>query len=210
MIDRAATFLHTPRTCFAFAVDDRHRLACLFAGDPETAWSLAADYSARLHIKYIDKPYQRIVGVTPEIYDDIWVGGKAMYKLEPVVADGGEVIIYGPHIRELSFTHGEAIMRVGYHVKDFFAKQWKRFSNESKLILAHSTNVKGIGTFDDGSEHPRISVTLATSIPEDLCRRVNLGYRDPRSIDLDRLRAEQNNETCVVENAGQVLYRLRN
>lgn len=210
VIDRAATFLHTPRICFAFAVDEHHRLACLFAGEPKSAWSLAADYSAKLHIKYLDRPYRKIIGVTPEIYDDIWVAGKAMYKLEPVVAEGGEVIIYGPHIRELSFTHGDAIKRVGYHVKDFFVKQWKKFSGESKLILAHSTNVKGIGTFDDGREHPRISVTLATSIPEEVCRRVNLGYRDPRSINLDRLRTEQDDETLVVENAGQVLHRLRN
>ena len=210
VIDRASTFLQTPRTCFAFAVDEQHRLACLFVGEPRTAWSLAADYSARLHIKYMAKSYRQIIGVTPEIYDDIWVGGKAMYKLEPIVADGGEVIIYGPHIRELSFTHGKAIMRVGYHVKDFFMKQWKRFSTESKLILAHSTNVRGIGTFDNGGEHPRISVTLATSIPEEVCRKVNLGYRDPRSMNLDRLRAEQDDEMLVVENAGQVLHRLRN
>ena len=210
VIDRASTFLQTPRTCFAFAVDEQHRLACLFAGEPGTAWSLAADYSARLHIKYHDTPCKEIIGVTPEIYDDIWVGGKAMYKLEPVVSDGGEVIIYGPHIRELSFTHGEAIMRVGYHVKDFFVKQWKKFSTESKLILAHSTNVRGIGTYDDGEEHPRITVTLATSIPEEICRKVNLGYRDPRSIDLDMLRSEQNDDLLVVENAGQVLHRLRN
>ena len=27
--------------------------------------------------------------------------GKCMYKLEPVVADGGELIIYAPHIHEI-------------------------------------------------------------------------------------------------------------
>lgn len=210
VIDRAATFLRTPRTCFAFAIDDRHNLACLFAGDPKTAWSLAADYSAKLHIKYMDRPYHRIIGITPDIYDDIWVAGKAMYKLEPVVADGGELIIYGPNIKELSFTHGEAIKRVGYHVRDFFMKQWKKFSKEPKLILAHSTNVKGIGTFEDGVERPRVSVTLATSIPEEVCKRVNLGYRDPASIDLDKWRGEQDGDLLIVENAGQVLHRLRN
>jgi len=210
VIDRAVTLLHTPRICFAFAVDDHHRLACLFAGDPKVAWSLAADYSAKLHIKYLDKPYSRIVGITPDIYEDIWVAGKVMYKLEPVVADGGELIIYGPHVSELSFTHREAIMRVGYHVRDFFVKQWKKFSKEPKLILAHSTNVKGIGTFDDDVEHPRVSVTLATAIPEEVCKHVNLGYRDPRSIDLDKWRVEHNDDALVVENAGQVLHRLRN
>jgi hypothetical protein len=133
-----------------------------------------------------------------------------MYKLEPVVADGGEVIIFGPHIKEISFTHGDAIRSVGYHVRDFFLKQWKKYSEVPKLILAHSTNVKGIGTFDEHGEHPRVTVTLATGIPEKVCRQVNLGYRDPRSIHLDEWRAQRNGDALVVENAGQVLYRLRN
>ena len=210
IIDRAATLLNTPRTCFAFVVDDHDRLCCLFAGDPEPSWSFAADYSSKLHIRYLDRPCRRVLGITPDIYDDIWVAGKAMYKLEPVVADGGEVIIFGPHIKELSFTHGEAIRRVGYHVRDYFVKQWERFSREPRLILAHSTNVRGIGTFDGGREYPRVSVTLATSIPENVCRSVNLGYCDPRSIDLNRLRDHHDGDLLVVENAGQVLHRLRN
>jgi nickel-dependent lactate racemase len=209
VIDRAAQMLHTPRLCFAFAVDEHHDLACLFAGDPREAWSQAADYSARLHIAYLPSPHARVLGITPEIYEDIWVGGKAMYKLEPVVADGGELIIYGPHIRELSFTHGSDIRRIGYHVRDYFTRQWDRFSREPKLILAHSTNVRGIGTFEAGREVPRVQVTLATSIPEQVCREVNLGYRDPRSIDLNQWRSRQD-EVLVVENAGQVLYRLQN
>jgi nickel-dependent lactate racemase len=210
VIDRAASLLHVPRTCFAFAVDDRDRLSCLFAGSPEEAWSRAADYSAKLHIRYLAGPADRVLGVTPDIYEEVWVGGKAMYKLEPVVADGGELIIYGPQIREISFVHGDAIRRVGYHVRDYFLGQWEKFRDEPKLILAHSTNVRGVGTFEGGVERPRIGVTLATAIPEELCRSVNLGYRDPRSIDVDAWRENPQRGDLVVENAGQVLYRLQN
>jgi nickel-dependent lactate racemase len=209
VIDRAAEFLRVDRLCFAFAVDEHDRIACLFVGEPKEAWSCAADYSAKLHINYVEKPFRHVLGITPPIYEDIWLGGKAMYKLEPVVADGGELIIYGPHIREISFTHGDAIRQVGYHVRDYFLKQWDRFSKESKLILAHSTNVRGIGTFENGIERPRVEVTLATSIPEQVCRSINLGYRDPQTIDLDEWRSKQNEDLLVVENAGQVLYRLR-
>ena len=207
VINRAVQFLATPRTCFAFAVDDHHQLACLFGGDPAESWSRAADYSAQLHIKYLDKPVRRVLGLTPSIYEELWVAGKAMYKLEPIVADGGELVIYGAHVKVVSFMHGKDIERVGYHVRDYFVKQWERFAEESKLILAHSTNVKGIGRFENGIEYPRITVTLATSIPEAKCEAINLAYRDVNSIDIERWK--QDEDTLVVEEAGQVLYRLK-
>jgi nickel-dependent lactate racemase len=210
IVDRVAEFIPTPRTCFAFAVNDLEQPMCLFVGEPKESWSRAADYSAKLHVTYVDHPYRTILSVTPDIYEDMWVGGKAMYKLEPVAAEGGEVIIYGPQIRAISFTHEQAIRRIGYHVIEYFTKQWNRFRKEPKLIMAHSTNVRGMGTFKNGVEHARVQVTLATSIPEEVCRSVNLGYRDYRTIDLDKWRSRQTGDLIVVENAGQNLYRLKN
>lgn len=207
VINRVVEFLPTPRTCFAFAVDEHHELACLYGGVPEESWSLAADYSAQLHIKYLDKPVKRVLGLTPPIYEEVWVAGKAMYKLEPIVADGGELVIYGGHIKAVSFMHGHEIERIGYHVRDYFTKQWDRFKDEPKLILAHSTNVRGIGAFENGIERPRIRVTLATGISQELCERINLSYRDLRQIDIERWREDP--DTLVVEEAGQVLYRLK-
>jgi nickel-dependent lactate racemase len=206
VIDRAVQFLPTPRTCLAFAVDAQHRLACLFAGPPEAAWSRAADASAKLHVKYLPRPYRRVLGLTPPIYEELWVAGKAMYKLEPIVADGGELVIFGPQVKAVSFMHGEAITRVGYHVRDYFTRQWDRFAHEPKLILAHSTNVRGVGSFADGVERPRITVTLATDIDRATCEKINLAYRDPKSIDVEAWRADP--DTLVVAEAGQDLYRL--
>jgi lactate racemase len=206
VINRVVEFLPTPRTCFAFAVNADHKLACLFGGIPEESWPKAADYSAKLHIKYLDRPVKRVLGLTPSIYEELWVAGKAMYKLEPVVADGGELVIWGPHIKAVSFMHGQEIERIGYHVRDYFTKQWDRFKDEPRLIMAHSTNVRGIGEFENGVEVPRIQVTLATDMDEARCRAMGLGYRDYREIDIERWREDP--DTLVVEEAGQVLYRL--
>lgn len=208
VINKATSFISIPRICFAFVVDD-HAVTSLFIGSPEEAWEKAADCSSRVHIKYVDHSYKKILGIAPTIYDDIWVAGKVMYKHEPIIADGGEVIIYAPHIREISYTHGKEIRKVGYHIRDYFVKQWDRFSGMSRLILAHSTNVRGIGTFEGGIESPRINVTLATSIPEEVCRSVNLGYVDYRSINVSEWKKRQNGDLLVVENAGQLLYRLK-
>jgi nickel-dependent lactate racemase len=209
VINRSASFVQVPRLCFAFVVDD-HAVTSLFIGSPEESWEKAAECSAKVHIRYVDRPYEKVLGIAPTIYEDIWVAGKVMYKHEPIIADGGEVIIYAPHIKELSYTHGKEIRKVGYHTRDYFVKQWERFTGMSKLILAHSTNVRGIGSYENGIESPRIKVTLATSISEDDCRSVNLGYADYRSIDIADWKAKQNEDLLVVENAGQLLYRLRN
>ena len=130
-------------------------LAGLFAGTPEAAWSEAADLSDQLHIIYKGHPFHTVLSCAPPMYDEIWVGGKCMYKLEPVVADGGELIIYAPHIREISETHGAIIRRIGYHVRDYFLGQWERFKDEPWGILAHSTHVRGVGTYENGVEKPR-------------------------------------------------------
>jgi nickel-dependent lactate racemase len=144
----------------------------------------------------------------PEQYDDLWTAAKGMYKVEPVIAEGGEVIIYAPHITEISFTHGELIDEVGYHVRDYFVKQWGRFKDYPWAVLAHSTHLRGIGTYEDGVEQPRIQVTLATGIPRERCEHVNLAYRDPDTIDAREWTQRQDGNLLVVPKAGERLYRL--
>jgi len=147
----------------------------------------------------------------PEMYDDLWTAAKGMYKLEPVVADGGDVVIFAPHITEVSYTHGAIIDEIGYHCRDYFLAQWERFKRYPGGVLAHSTHVKGAGRYDaaTGIETPRIAVTLATGIPESRCRRINLGYLDPASVRPDEWDKREGEEMLVVRRAGEMLYRLR-
>jgi len=132
-----------------------------------------------------------------------------MYKTEPVVADGGEVILYAPHIKEISLVHGAVIRQIGYHVLDYFVKQWDKFKGFPLGAVAHSTHVKGLGTYEDGIESPRIQVTLATGIPAEVCRQVNLGYRDPASINPDDFANREDEGVLLVPHAGETLYRPR-
>jgi nickel-dependent lactate racemase len=207
-VDRAAALVPVAKLAFCMVVHEG-QLAGLYAGTPEAAWSRAADLSAQLHIVYKDRPFHTVLSCAPPMYDEIWVGGKCMYKLEPVVADGGELIIYAPHIREISQTHGALIRRIGYHTRDYFLGQWERFSGEPWGILAHATHVRGIGSYANGVEQPRIRVTLATQIQEDECRAVNLGYRDPRSINIADYQNREAEGVLYVAKAGEMLYRLK-
>jgi hypothetical protein len=125
-----------------------------------------------------------------------------------VVAEGGELIIYAPHISEISYTHGKIIDQIGYHVRDYFIKQWERYKDFPWGVLAHATHLRGIGTYEDGVERPRISVTLATGIPRQRCEKLNLGYLDPQSIDPQEWARREAEGILLVPKAGETLYRL--
>ena len=209
VIDAAAAMLPVRRLCLSLVVQGATPMG-LYCGTPEEAWSAAADLSDRLHIVYKDRSYSSVLSCAPTMYDELWVGAKATYKLEPVVRDGGELIIYAPHIAEISGTHGQLIEQIGYHVRDYFLAQMDRFAEVPRGVLAHSTHVKGLGTYVGGEERPRIDVVLATGIPESTCRRVNLGYRDPATIDPSAWEHREDEGKLLVLNAGETLYRLRN
>ena len=208
VVDRVGAMVEVPKLCLCMVVD-KAQLAGLFIGTPEGAWEQASELSRKLHITYKDHPFHTVLSCAPPMYDELWVGGKCMYKLEPVVADGGELIIYAPHIHEISLTHGHLIREIGYHCRDYFAKQWERFQGVPWGTLAHSTHVRGIGTYEDGVEKCRIQVTLATGIPEALCREVNLGYRDPATIDPAAYAGREEEGVLYVPKAGEMLYHLR-
>ena len=210
IITRAASFVTAPLLYLGLVLEGEV-LRGLYIGSLTEAWSQAADLSAQLNITYVDHPFQKVLSAPATRYDDLWTAAKAMYKTEPVIADGGEVIIYAPHITEVSYTHGRLLDEVGYHVRDYFVKQWERFKDVPGSILAHSTHVKGMGAYDTatGVETPRITVTLATGIPEERCRRINLGYADYREIDSTEWVGREEEGILYVPHAGERLYRLR-
>ncbi len=209
LINRAAEFIPTKQLCVSLVVKERD-LHGLYIGHPLEAFSAAADLSDKIHIVYKDRPYKRILSCAPEMYDEIWTAGKCMYKLESIVADGGELIIYAPHIDHLSVTHGPQLEQVGYHVRDYFLKQWGKFKSFSGNIMAHSCNVKGIGAFEDGIEKPRINVVLAAKMSEKYCRSINLGYCDPESINPEEWKDHEDEGILYVPHAGEILYLLKN
>ncbi len=207
LIDEAASMVPSERLAFCVVTSSwSNSLSALAFGEPAAAWRAAADVSAQTHIRYLDAPVRKVLAILPGKYDDMWTGAKGFYKVEPVVADGGNVVIYAPHVTELAVTH-PAITEIGYHCRDFYVKQWDRFKGYHWGDLAHSTHLRGVGTYSDlDGERARVTVTLATGIPEEVVRSVNLDYLDPAGIDLAAWADEEG--TLVVRGAGEQLYRL--
>jgi lactate racemase len=208
LIDEAASMIPARRLGLCLVVasgtDTLHAVAF---GTPEESWAACADISSQTHVTYFDHPVRRVLSIMPTKYEDIWTAAKGFYKLEPIVADGGEVIIYAPHISQISVMH-PSITEIGYHNRDYFLGQWDTFRNKPWGDLAHSTHLRGQGTWDrERGEANRVTVTLATGIPEDVVRSVNLNYLDPATVDIATYEADP--DTFVEPHAGEVLYRLR-
>ena len=207
MIHKAAALVDIPITLAALIVEG-HDLAGIFIGDYLGAWKSAVELSARLHIKMCKAPFKKVLSSAPPMYDDLWTAAKAMYKLDPVIADGGEIIIYAPHLKEVSFTHRKFIFEVGYHSLDFFLNQWARYKHVPLGILAHSTHVHGDGSYFNGEEHARIKVTLASQVSREDCRTLNLGYLDPGEINPQEWIGKEEQGILYVPKAGEDLYRI--
>lgn len=211
LIDTSAEMIKGEKLAITYvatsAPDGTTNLHSVAFGSTRAAWAANAQVASRTHIKWVEEPYQRIVSKVPEMYEDLWTGAKGVYKMEPVCADGGEIIVYAPHITEISEMH-PGIGDIGYHCIDYFTKQWDKFKNHPWGEIAHSTHVRGLGTYDPdtGEEKLRINVTLASQVPPEVCAAYNLGYADPTTLDWEGFAADP--DTLIMENAGEILHRL--
>ncbi|RZS87561.1 nickel-dependent lactate racemase [Motilibacter rhizosphaerae] len=211
LIHRAAEMVPARRACVALTVrsgsHDVYRVAV--SEPPVEAWAACAEVSAQVHVRRLDRPVRRVLSVVSERYDEMWTAAKGFYKVEPVVADGGEVTLYAPHVTAVSHTFGELIERVGYHCRDWVLGHWSEVGDVPRSVLAHSTHVRGAGTYDvvTGVEHARVRLVLATGIPEQTVRRLGVDYRDPATVDVAEWADDP--EALVVPDAGEVLFGLR-
>ena len=208
MINLAAGKIEVPLLALCLVVETgSSTVSSISFGSPHTAWEYASAVSAKKHIRFLDKPMKRVVSIIPSRYQDIWTAAKGMYKVEPIIQDGGEVILFAPHIDEFSITHKE-LEDIGYHCREYFSSQMEKFERVSKTLMAHSSHLRGAGSFSPAKgEQCRITVTLSTGISKNRTESMNLKYLDPSSFFLSDY--ENDSETLINENAGEILYRLK-
>jgi nickel-dependent lactate racemase len=210
LFEAAADFVPSPVISLSSVVtrdNGRLRTHALFCGDFRQAVRKAADVSRHVHIKYTRRKYKRVLALLDTHYDDLWVGGKASYRLGPVIEEGGALIIFAPQLNTISETHGALIKRYGYapleRIRDLVAQSHELQQN--LCVAAHLAHVSFAGRrLANGTIVPRYSITLASAVDADTCRQVNLRYMDPRTF--CRKDYEGDTDTLVVEQAGRDLY----
>ena len=210
VIEAAADHVTTPVIAFTSVStrnDEGLRTHGLFTGGLRETIRKAAAISAQVHIRYTGRRYRRVVALLDEHYDEMWVGGKASYKLGAVIEDGGELVIYAPHLKGISTTHGALIEKYGYAPIEQ-VREMVEGSDELRAnlcVAAHLAHVSYGGRIGAGGRiEPRYRITLASGIPEDVCRRVKLGFADCGTVDIAAARRDP--DTLVVEHAGRDLY----
>lgn len=214
LIDRATEFIETPIVCLNQVVsrteENRLRAHALFVGDCQTTFRRAAEVSREVHIKYVPKKYRRVVAVLDEHYDELWTGGKASYKLGGIIEAGGELIIYAPHLRRVSATHGAMIERYGYAPVETIRDLIETDSDlrQNLCVAAHLAHVAYAARVDENNAiQPRYRIQLASALDAETCRRLKLGFLDDKNFDWSGY--ERDAETLVINRAGRDLYLVR-
>ena len=204
-LNEAAALVPIPVDAISIVVHDGG-LVHLSVGPLTDSWREAAIESAKHHILRKPRQFRRALSCCPLMYEDMWTGGKCMYKLEPVIQDGGEIVIYAPHVDSLSVVHGAAMKRIGYHVIDYFLEHMDQYPDVSKTVMSVAAFVRGSGTYTGGVERPRINLKIASKIPRDELEDVGLGYTDPETIKFEEWKDREDEGILYVERAGETLY----
>lgn len=83
----------------------------LFIGDDEECFIKAAALSIKVNFQMLDEPLQKVVVyLDPEEFKSTWLGNKSIYRTRMAIADGGELVVLAPGLKE--FGEDEEIDRL--------------------------------------------------------------------------------------------------
>ena len=102
----AANFIPHLPVLYVLTVIGRNESGCLvirglFIGDDIQAFKAAAELSLKVNFTVFDKPLRKvIVYLDPSEYKSTWLGNKSIYRTRMAMADGGEIIVLAPGLKE--------------------------------------------------------------------------------------------------------------
>jgi nickel-dependent lactate racemase len=73
----------------------------LYVGDDVETFTIGARLSQKVNLDLLDKPLHKVlVYLDPHEFKSTWLGNKAIYRTRMAMADGGELIILAPGLKE--------------------------------------------------------------------------------------------------------------
>lgn len=155
----------------------------LFVGDDVEVFNVAADLSLKVNFVMVEKPLKKVlVWLDPTEFKSTWLGNKSIYRTRMAIADGGELIVLAPALREFGEdkTIDKLIRRHGYLGTDNTLKAVER---DPEL----ASNLSAAAHLIHGSSEGRFTITYcpgkeSENLTKDEIESVGFNWEDIDNI----------------------------
>ncbi|MCL4784485.1 MAG: hypothetical protein KJZ70_15730 [Bryobacterales bacterium] len=157
------------------AMNDEGRLVTrgLFIGDDEECFLRASELSLKVNFRMMDREIRKaVVLLDPKEFRSTWLGNKAIYRTRMAMADGGELLVLAPGVKEFGEdkTIDHLIRKYGY----VGTPEVLRLTEENEDL---SANLSAAAHLIHGSSEGRFRITYAPGhLSKEEVEGVNFGY----------------------------------
>jgi nickel-dependent lactate racemase len=181
-------------TVIARGEDNKLKVKGLYIGDDIDCFLKASDLSVKLNIQILEKPLKKaVVYLDPREFKSTWLGNKGIYRTRMAMADGGELIILAPGLRE--FGEDKEIDRLIRKYGYVNTPEILKLVKQNKDL---ENNLSAAAHLIHGSSENRFSITYCTRfLYKEEIESVNFGFADlevmMKKYDIENLRDGYNN-----------------
>ncbi|HDS83624.1 MAG TPA: DUF2088 domain-containing protein [Phycisphaerales bacterium] len=151
----------------------------LFIGDDLECFNKAANLSLKVNFEMLDEPIQKaVVYLDPDEFKSTWLGNKSIYRTRMAMADGGELIVLAPGLKEFGEDKeiDRLIRKYGYIGTD-------RVLELTRKNADLQNNLSAAAHLIHGSSEGRFNITYCPGhISRDEIESVNFAYADLNSM----------------------------
>jgi len=146
-----------------------------FIGDDYECFRLASELSLKVNFQLLDEPLAKVVVyLDPEEFKSTWLGNKSIYRTRMAIADGGELIVLAPGLKEFGEDKeiDRLIRKYGYLTTPEILKQTEQ-NDELK------NNLSAAAHLIHGSSENRFKITYCPGrLSKEEIESVNFNYLD--------------------------------
>jgi len=196
-------YIHT-----VVARDDDENLVVrgLFIGDDEQVFTRAADLSLKLNFTLLDKPVKKVVVyLDPAEFKSTWLGNKSIYRTRMAIADGGELLVLAPGVKE--FGEDPEIDRLIRKYGYYGTKETLEKLKENKEL---KDNLSAAAHLIHGSSEGRFTITYCPGhLTKQEIESVNFRYASLKDM-LVKYNPATLKEGYNLQDDGEVIFYVSN
>ena len=183
--------------------DGEMKLRGLFIGDDFECFQKAAELSLETNFIMVDKPIKKcIVYLDPKEFASTWLGNKSVYRTRMALADGAELIVLAPALKEFGEdkTIDSLIRKYGYANTPAILKAVEENADIQENLGAAAHLIHG-------SSEGRFSITYCPGdhISKEEIESVNYGYA-PYAEMMEKYNVNQLKDGWNTVNGEEIFY----